>query len=112
MKQRLTKQYPNGNITLDASQLSVNQEILDLEIKCNDPFKAAVERLYEYEDRKLTPQEIKNLWIKVVDLELKLQGHDKDLLDMRENVIDEISELLQEYGFVEASMAIEEYRKL
>ncbi|MCI9085743.1 MAG: hypothetical protein HFE51_04890 [Clostridia bacterium] len=69
-------------------------------------------QLKEYENIGLTPKKIKDLHAKVVDLELKLQGHDRDLFDGRESVIDEIVDYLRELGFTEASMAVEEYREL
>ena len=69
-------------------------------------------RLKEYEDRDVTPRGIKDLQMKVVDLELKLQGHNRDLFDLRETVIDGIIDYLRELGLMEASMAVEEYRKL
>lgn len=68
--------------------------------------------LREYENRGLVPPAIKDLQMKVVDLELKLQGHDRELFDQRESVIDEIVDYLKECGFTEASMAVEEYREL
>ncbi len=68
-------------------------------------------QLKEYEDTGLTPQNIKDLHAKVVELEEKLQGHNRDLFDQRESVIDEIRDFLKECGFVEASMAVEEYRE-
>lgn len=81
-----------------------------------DFYKLESERYYkhlrEYEESGLTPQKVKDLQMKVVDLELKLQGHDRDLFDQRESVIDEISSFLKESGFTEASMAVEEYREL
>lgn len=49
---RLTKQYSNGNITLDASQFPpIAQEVIDSEIRNSQPIKAAIKRLAEYEDR-------------------------------------------------------------
>lgn len=63
-------------------------------------------------DKSATNQKIKDLHAKVVKLELKLQGHNRDLFDQRENVIDEIRDFLKECGFTEASMAVEEYREL
>ena len=66
----------------------------------------------EYEKTGLTPEEIKYLQIKVVELELKLQGHDRELFYQRESVIDEISNFLRECGFTEASMAVDEYCEL
>ncbi|MCH5210417.1 MAG: hypothetical protein J1F01_05570 [Oscillospiraceae bacterium] len=48
--QRLTKKYPNGNITIDTSNFTTHQEVIDSEIQCSEPIKAAVERLYEYEN--------------------------------------------------------------
>ena len=48
---RLTKSYPNGFITLDASQFPpIAQEVLDIEIKNSPPFMAAVKELKKYED--------------------------------------------------------------
>ncbi|NDO18792.1 hypothetical protein FMM68_03875 [Lachnospiraceae bacterium MD329] len=48
---RLTKQYGNGNWTLDASKFPpIDQTVLDSEIRNSEPIRAAVERLAEYED--------------------------------------------------------------
>lgn len=48
---RLTKSYPNGFVTLDASQFPpIDQAVLDSEIRNSEPIRAAVERLAEYED--------------------------------------------------------------
>lgn len=48
---RYTKQYSNGNWTLDASQFPpIDQTVLDSEIRNSEPVRAAVERLAEYED--------------------------------------------------------------
>lgn len=48
---RLTKAYPNGFVTLDASQFPpIDQTVLDSEIRNSEPIRAAVERLAEYED--------------------------------------------------------------
>lgn len=47
---RLTKQYPNGNITLDAAQFGIDQNTLDGEINNSEPIAAAVKRLAEVED--------------------------------------------------------------
>lgn len=81
-----------------------------------DFYKLESERYYkhlrEYEESGLTPQKVKDLQAKVVELELKLQGYDRDLFDQRESVIDEIRDFLKECGFTEASMAVEEYREL
>ena len=80
-----------------------------------DFYKLESERYYkhlrEYEESGLTPQKVKDLQMKVVDLELKLQGHNSDLFDQRESVIDEIRDFLKECGFIEASMAVEENRE-
>lgn len=75
-------------------------------------FESNYKQLKKYEDTSLTPQKIKDLHAKVVDLELKLQGHNRDLFDQRESVIDEIVDYLRELGLMEASMAVEEYREL
>lgn len=49
---RLTKQYGNGNWTLDASKFPpIDQTVLDNEIRNSEPIKAAIKRLAEYEDR-------------------------------------------------------------
>ncbi len=49
---RLTKQYGNGNWTLDASKFPpIDQTVLDSEIRNSEPIKAAIKRLAEYEDR-------------------------------------------------------------
>lgn len=50
-KKRLTKVYPDGTVTLDASQFTVRQEVIDSNIRNSEPIKAAVERLKELEDR-------------------------------------------------------------
>lgn len=48
---RYTKQYGNGNWTLDASKFPpIDQTVLDSEIRNSEPIRAAVERLAEYED--------------------------------------------------------------
>lgn len=47
---RLTKRYPNGNITLDAEQFDIDQTVLDTEINNSEPIAAAVKRLAEFED--------------------------------------------------------------
>lgn len=47
---RLTKRYPNGNITLEAAQFGIDQDVLDSEIRNSKPIKTAVKRLAEYED--------------------------------------------------------------
>lgn len=51
---RLTKKYPNGFITLDASAFPQTQETIDCEIRNHDFVKAAVEKLYEHEERNPT----------------------------------------------------------
>lgn len=49
---RYTKQYGNGNWTLDASKFPpIDQAALDSEIRNSEPIRAAVERLAELEDR-------------------------------------------------------------
>ena len=49
---RLTKVYPNGNVTLDASQFPpIAQEVIDSEINNSVPFTAAVKKLKEFEDK-------------------------------------------------------------
>lgn len=49
---RLTKMYPNGKITLEAAFFPpINQNTLDSEIRNSIPFKVAVKKLKEYEDR-------------------------------------------------------------
>lgn len=53
---RLTKRYPNGNVTLDAAQFEIDQNTLDSEIKNSEPIAAAVKRLAEFEDVFLTPE--------------------------------------------------------
>ena len=51
---RLTKVYPNGNITLDASQFpSVTQETIDSEINKSIVFSEAVKKLVKYEDKEM-----------------------------------------------------------
>lgn len=47
---RLTKIYPNGNVTIDAAQFGIDQNTLDSEIRNSKPIKAAVERLAELEN--------------------------------------------------------------
>lgn len=47
---RLTKRYPNDNVTLDPSGFTQNQETIDREIRNFTPALAAVERLAEFED--------------------------------------------------------------
>lgn len=48
---RYTKQYGNGNWTLDTSKFPpIDQNALDSEIRNSEPIRAAVERLAEYED--------------------------------------------------------------
>lgn len=48
---RYTKQYGNGNWTLDASKFPpIDQTVLDSEIRNSEPIRAAVEHLAEYED--------------------------------------------------------------
>lgn len=48
---RYTKQYGNGNWTLDASKFPpIDQAALDSEIRNSEPIKEAVKRLAEYED--------------------------------------------------------------
>lgn len=47
----LTKVYPTGVVTLDASQFpEIRQETIDREIRSFGPFAAAVKRLNEYEE--------------------------------------------------------------
>lgn len=53
---RLTKRYPNGNVTLDAEQFGIDQNTLDVEINSSEPIAAAVKRLAEFEDVFLTPE--------------------------------------------------------
>ena len=52
MKQLLTIKYSTtGIVTVDGTQFSIkNQDVLDSTIQCNPAIKAAVERLYEYEE--------------------------------------------------------------
>ncbi len=46
---RLTKVYPNGNVTLDASQFPpIAQNVLDSEIVNSEPIKAAIPRYFIY----------------------------------------------------------------
>lgn len=53
---RITKQYGNGNWTLDASKFPpIDQNVLDSEIRNSKPIRAAVERLAELEDKQ-TPK--------------------------------------------------------
>lgn len=47
---RLTKRYPNGNVTLDAEQFGIDQNTLDGEINSSEPIAAAVKRLAEFEN--------------------------------------------------------------
>ena len=48
---RLTKAYPNGFVTLDASKFPpIDQTVLDSEIRNSEPIRIAVERLAKYED--------------------------------------------------------------
>lgn len=50
---RLTKVYPNGNVTLDASQFPpMSQETIDGEIRNSIAFSEAVKRLAKYEDKE------------------------------------------------------------
>lgn len=50
---RLTKRYPNGNVTIDAAQFGIDQNTLDSEIRNSKPIKAAVERLAELEEKQI-----------------------------------------------------------
>lgn len=47
---RLTKRYPNGNVTIDSAGFIETQETIDREIQNFAPAKKAVEHLVEYED--------------------------------------------------------------
>lgn len=50
---RLTKVYPNGNVTLDASQFPpLAQEVIDSEINNSIAFSEAVKKLAKYEDKE------------------------------------------------------------
>lgn len=68
-------------------------------------FESNYKHLKKYEDTGLTPKKIKDLQVKVVELEPKLQGHIRDLFNLRESVIDGIVDYLRELGLMEASMA-------
>lgn len=51
---RLTKTYPSGYVTLDASQFpSVKQEVIDSEINSSIAFATAVKKLAKYEDDEM-----------------------------------------------------------
>lgn len=51
---RLTKTYPSGYVTLDASHFPpYTQDTLDREINAFEPFRIVVEKLKEYEDKVL-----------------------------------------------------------
>lgn len=50
MNDRLTKQYPNGLITLEAKYFVETQEAIDTEIKNAGFLSTAIEKLKRYED--------------------------------------------------------------
>lgn len=55
---RLTKMYPNGSRTLDASQFPpMAQETIDSEIRNSIAFSEAVKRLAKYEDKEYGRQD-------------------------------------------------------
>lgn len=51
---RLTKRYPNGFITIDATHFPQTQEVIDCEIKNCEFMQAVLEKLYEHEERNPT----------------------------------------------------------
>lgn len=60
--QKLTKQYPSGNITLDAEQFNLAQETIDGKIHAEPVLHKVVERLFEYEQAGLTPEKVNDLY--------------------------------------------------
>ena len=49
---RLTKQYPNGFITVNAELFKRSPESVDSEIRNSEPLMTAVGKLFDYENRE------------------------------------------------------------